>query len=161
MDLSTTKTLKTTRHLTEETGRKSDSDIVENEPNEITIQPPLSSSSESVGGLNQICISDTDCKIKNSACVPVGGQTVCLCRAGYNPSGNRDTCEEFKPNARETNLLYNSCNSKPCLNNGTCTLDEKNLMHFKCSCHNGYSGSKCEIRSESTKPKRSRDHYQP
>ncbi|KAK9747253.1 EGF-like domain [Popillia japonica] len=53
----------------------------------------------------------------------------CVCPLGFSAS----LCEI---------RIANSCDSRPCLNGGTCSL--KSLESYQCSCTSGYTGIHCE-----------------
>ena len=42
------------------------------------------------------------------------------------------------------NLLFAACEPNPCLNGGTCQLDDDSPGGFVCKCPPKFSGSKCE-----------------
>ena len=47
-------------------------------------------------------------------------------------------------------FTQNPCSSKPCLNNGTCSVFSFRDGTYKCNCHPGYLGNRCEIGNSET-----------
>lgn len=52
----------------------------------------------------------------------------CACQNGYT--------------GRLCNSIFDTCTTKPCVNNGTCS---SSFLNFSCACKNGFEGKRCEI----------------
>ncbi|KAJ8937393.1 hypothetical protein NQ318_015473 [Aromia moschata] len=74
------------------------------------------------------CQNGGSCQVRVSEGVSAPSFT-CLCPLGFSAS----LCEI---------PIANSCDRRPCLNGGTCSL--KSLDTYQCSCAPGYTGKHCE-----------------
>ncbi|XP_048589925.1 neurogenic locus notch homolog protein 1-like isoform X3 [Nematostella vectensis] len=120
------------------------------------------------------CDEESKCEpnpCRNGAvCTETREKYICSCTYGFmgknceqeskchpvNPCQNNGVCKEDLDSYRcecndnyggincEARLNNNACQSSPCLNGGTCSVDPVKESEYTCICPNGFSGQTCQ-----------------
>ncbi|PVD37045.1 hypothetical protein C0Q70_04038 [Pomacea canaliculata] len=140
---STSRSRKTTRHITGETSESDNYSSGTRRPEHEAEKPSEEKCSGSY--IDGLCLSDDNCCSNNSHC-RLG---LCRCLPGFVASVDNRRCIELKREEPSIITLApekDVCADNPCYANGKCELDE--ILGYRCVCPLERSGPLCNRQSE-------------